>query len=161
VLLLLGGGGFAGWKYWWLPNHPTPAASQAVVPDSTRRAGTSVPATASAAAAPASTQQPPATGHQPPATAVDSPLVALDKNADSVTAAVRGYDALVQAGRTGCDGLAQSLEAMENSWMRYNIGKKKVPTLSKDQDRFTRDNQLYMAVDSVERDFDRSGCTRP
>lgn len=150
VLALLGGGGFAGWKYYLQPRMAASTAASAVVPDSTKRSGTSAPATS---------QQPLATSHQPPVTAVDSPLVALDRNADSVTAAVRGYDALVQAGRTGCDGLAQSLVAMEDNWMRYNIGKKKAPSL--DGDRFTRDQRLYAAVDSVERDFDRSGCTRP
>lgn len=156
VLVLLGGGGYAGWKYYLQPRmaaSATPAA--AASPDTTKHAGGApqpapVPATSA-----------PGIRAPSPGAAVDSPLVALDRNADSVTAAVRGYDALVQAGRTGCDGLAQSLETMENSWMRYNVGKKKAPSLIGDQDRFTRDQQLYAAVDSVERDFDRSGCTRP
>jgi hypothetical protein len=150
VMALLAGGGFAGWKYWWLPNHPAQAAVSAAAatqatPDTAKRSGTSSLAT----------------GHQPLATAVssDSPLVALDRNADSVTAGVRGYSALVQSGRSGCDGLSQSLIAMEDAWKRYNIGKGKVKNL--DNDRFTRDALLYASVDTVERDFDRSGCTRP
>ena len=153
VLVLLGAGAFAGWKYYLQPRMAASATAAAAAPDTTKHAaGTPQPA-------PAPASPGPGTRAPGPVAAVDSPLVQLDRNADSVTAAVRGYDALVQAGRTGCDGLAQSLESMENTWMRYNVGKKKAPGLN--PDRFTRDQQLYAAVDSVERDFDRSGCTRP
>lgn len=154
LMALIAGGGFAGWKYWWLPNHPAQAAASAAAATSSARPGTSDTAKRSRTSSLA-------TAHQPPTTAVasDSPLVALDRNADSVTAGVRGYDALVRAGRSGCDGLSQSLVAMEDAWTRYNVGKRKAGNL--DQTRFTRDQQLYASVDTVERDFDRSGCTRP
>ncbi len=156
LMALIAGGGFAGWKYWWLPNHPAQRTVATVAPNS-KSAATTTPATSHQPPATASL----ATGHQPPATAVasDSPLVALDRNADSVTAGVQGYDALVRSGRSGCDGLSQSLVAMEDAWTRYNVGKRKAGSL--DGTRFTRDQQLYASVDTVERDFDRSGCTRP
>jgi proteasome lid subunit RPN8/RPN11 len=160
VMALIGGGGFAGWKYWWLPNHPAPAAvSAAAAPDTTKQAGTS--ATATAQQPPAPSPQPPATAVQPPAAAVasDSPLVALDRNADSVASLTDIYKARVEANQTDCPGLGLALVAMEDAWQRYNIGKKKTPSL--DGDRFIRDARLYASVDSVERDFDRSGCTRP
>jgi len=103
----------------------------------------------------------PATGHQPLVTAVasDSPLVAFDRNADSVATLTGIYKARVQANQTGCPGLGLALVAVEDAWTRYNVGKRKAGSL--DGTRFLRDQQLYASVDTVERDFDRSGCTRP
>ena len=162
VMALIAGGGFAGWKYWWLPNHPAQAAAPAAAapsPDTAKRAGTSSLATG---------HQPPATAVQPPATAVtphatavasDSPLVALDRNADSVASLTDIYKARVEANQTGCPGLGLALVAVEDAWTRYNVGKRKAGSL--DGTRFLRDQQLYASVDTVERDFDRSGCTRP
>ena len=169
VMALIAGGGFAGWKYWWVPNHPPQAAASVTTatppasatrpvspatPDTAKNAGTSL-----------------ATGHQPPATPapatdnrqptppVDSPLEQLDRNADSVATLTDIYRARVEANQTDCAGLGLALAAMEDAWTRYNVGKRKVANL--DQNRFTRDARLYASVDSVERDFDRSGCTRP
>ena len=51
------------------------------------------------------------------------------------------------------------LVAVEDAWTRYNVGKRKAGNL--DGTRYLRDQQLYATVDTVERDFDRSGCTRP
>src|SRR5215831_633798 len=143
VMALIAGGGFAGWKYWWLPNHPAQAATPAAA----------APAPASAA--------PPGPGARTPGPGVtsDSPLVHLDRNADSVSALTDIYRARVEANQTDCPGLGLALAEMEDAWTRYNIGKRKVSNL--DQSRFTRDARLYASVDSVERDFDRSGCTRP
>jgi hypothetical protein len=167
VLLLALGGGFAGWKYYLQPRmaaaSAADSAARAAVPDTSKRSGTSVPATA-----------PPTTGDkQPtaaartaaaptavaPAAAADSPFVRLDRNADSVTTLADLYNARVEANQTDCPGLGMALVAMEDAWTRYNVGKRKLGGL--DGDRFTRDQRLYAAVDSVERDFDRSGCTRP
>jgi len=151
VMALLGGGGYAGWKYWWVPNHPAQAAAPAVAaPDTTKRSGTS----ATAAAAPKADSRPPTA-----AVAADSPLVALDRNADSVATMTDIYKARVEANQTDCPGLGLALVAMEDAWTRYNVGKKKAPSL--EGDRFTRDARLSASVDSVEGDFDRSGCTRP
>ena len=152
VMALLGGGGFAGWKYWWVPNHPAQAsAAAAAAPDTTKRAGTSTPASRR------QLQTPPAA----PASAagVDSPFVTLDRNADSVVALTDIYKARVEANQTSCPGLGLALVAMEDAWTRYNVGKRKAGSL--EGSRYTRDQQLYASVDSVERDFDRSGCTRP
>jgi hypothetical protein len=168
VLLLALGGGFAGWKYYLQPrmaaasdsSSAAASAVRAVVPDSSKRSGTSAAATG---------QQPPATpapttGTRPstpvvPTAAVDSPFVRLDRNADSVTSLADLYNARVEANQTDCPGLGLALVAVEDAWTRYNVGKRKLGSL--DGDRFTRDQRLYAAVDSVERDFDRSGCTRP
>jgi hypothetical protein len=100
---------------------------------------------------------------QPPATAVasDSPLVALDRNADSVATLTDIYKARVQANQTGCPGLGLALVAVEDAWTRYNVVKRKAGSIGGDGTRFLRDQQLYASVDTVERDFDRSGCTRP
>lgn len=157
LMALIAGGGFAGWKYWWLPNHPAQGPAATVAPDSSKSAAATTPATGHQPLATA-TQ---ATAHQPPATAVasDSPLVALDRNADSVVALTEIYKARVDANQTSCPGLGLALVAMEDAWTRYNVGKRKAGSL--DGTRFTRDQQLYASVDTVERDFDRSGCTRP
>jgi len=164
VMALIAGGGFAGWKYWWLPNHPAQAAAPAAAarapapvaaptPDTTKRAGTS--------AAPTQVTAPPGPGARTPGPGVasDSPFVVLDRNADSVATLTDIYRARVEANQTDCPGLGLALVAMEDAWTRYNVGKRKVSNL--DQSRFTRDARLYASVDSVERDFDRSGCTRP
>jgi len=155
VMALIAGGGYAGWKYWWLPNHPEQAAASApaatapasaATPDTAKRSGTTL-----------------ATGHQPPAAAVasDSPLVAFDRNADSVTTLTDIYKARVQANQTGCPGLGLALVAVEDAWTRYNVVKRKAGSIGGDGTRYLRDQQLYATVDTVERDFDRSGCTRP
>jgi proteasome lid subunit RPN8/RPN11 len=170
VLALIGGGGFAGWKYYLQPRMAASSAVPAAVPDSTKRSGTSAPATgqqAPATAAPITgNQQPTAatpTAAAPtvaaPAAAADSPFVRLDRNADSVTSLADLYNARVEANQTDCPGLGMALVAVEDAWTRYNVGKRRLGSL--DGDRFTRDQRLYAAVDSVERDFDRSGCTRP
>jgi hypothetical protein len=156
VMALIAGGGFAGWKYWWLPNHPAQAAASAVAtPDTTKRSGTSSPAKATNTPPTAA----PKTDNRQPTTPVDSPLVALDRNADSVATLTDIYKARVQANQTGCPGLGLALVAVEEAWTRYNVGKRKAGSL--DGTRFLRDQQLYASVDTVERDFDRSGCTRP
>jgi proteasome lid subunit RPN8/RPN11 len=156
VMALIAGGGFAGWKYWWLPNHPAQAAAPAApAPDTTRRSGTSTPAAATSTPATAA----PTTDNRQPTTPLDSPLVALDRNADSVTALTDIYKARVEANQTACPGLGLALVAVEDAWTRYNVGKRKAGSL--DNTRYLRDQQLYATVDTVERDFDRSGCTRP
>lgn len=169
VLLLVLGGGFAGWKYYLQPrmaaSSAADSAARAAVPDTSKRSGTSVPATGQqppAAPAPApSNPQPTAAAPTAvtPAAAADSPFVRLDRNADSVTTLADLYNARVEANQTDCPGLGLALVAMEDAWTRYNVGKRKLATL--EGDRFLRDQRLYAAVDSVERDFDRSGCTRP
>jgi len=169
VLLLVGGGGFAGWKYYLQPRMAASSAAAAAVPtavpDTSKRSGTSAPATGQQAPA----TSPPTTGNQQPtvaaptaaapAAATDSPFVRLDRNADSVTTLADLYNARVEANQTDCPGLGLALVAMEDAWTRYNVGKRKLGSL--EGDRFIRDQRLYAAVDSVERDFDRSGCTRP
>ena len=164
LMALIGGGGFAGWKYWWLPNHPAQAvAAAAATRDTTKRVAAapdsskSVPPVTSTTAGTNSAAR--TTDTPRPATAVDSPFVVLDRNADSVAALTDIYQARVEANQTACPGLGLALVAVEDAWTRYNVGKRKAGSL--EGSRFTRDQQLYASVDSVERDFDRSGCTRP
>lgn len=92
----------------------------------------------------------------------DSVLEGFDDVADSVSRAVRGYGdrmKLFGAEQLDCAGLAQGLVTVEDLWTEYNVGKRGTPPL--DPVRTTRDQNLYAAVDSVERHFDRSGCARP
>jgi len=158
VLALIGGGGFAGWKYYLQPRLDA-TSHDATLSDSSKGVAAATRDTAKGTRLPAPTTE----NRQPtpvaPAAAADSPFVKLDRNADSVTSLADLYNARVEANQTDCPGLGLALVAVEDAWTRYNVGKRKLGSL--DGDRFTRDQQLYAAVDSVERDFDRSGCTRP
>ncbi|HMA38487.1 MAG TPA: hypothetical protein VKP10_00325 [Gemmatimonadales bacterium] len=141
ILVLLGGGGFAGWYF--LLRKPAENATSA---------GTSTVATTSAPTTPASPSTPP----------VDSALLRFERVSDSVTAIVGAYETSMRqfdAKRVNCQGLSQALVAVEDAWTDYNVGKRKAGSL--DAAHASRDQSLYAAVDSVERSFDRSGCQRP
>ena len=130
--VLVAGGGAARWYLF----PPTPKTDH--------------PATADSSAVP------------PAAVPIDSGALAFDRAADSVTVAVRDY--ALQAKRlgshdTGCPALAEHLVQVEAQWTSYNIGKQGVASLY--SGRSKRDRDLYAAVDSVDRNFDRSGCARP
>jgi proteasome lid subunit RPN8/RPN11 len=146
ILLLLGGGGFAGW--WFLLRQPTPTAPTTTAGTTTAAATTTAtPADTTHAAAP------------PP---VDSTLLRFERIADSVSLVVKNYDVRMRsfgASQADCGGLSQTLVAVEDAWTDYNVGKRKMAGL--DPLHAARDQELYAAVDSVERAFDRSGCQRP
>ncbi|HEY6107743.1 MAG TPA: hypothetical protein VIV56_02450, partial [Gemmatimonadales bacterium] len=143
ILVLLGGGGFAGWYF--LLRKPAETATSA---------GTSTLAT---------TPVPPAATPASPATPpVDSALQRFERVSDSVTAIVGAYETSLRQSdgkRASCQGLSQALVAVEDAWTDYNVGKRKAGSL--DAAHTSRDQSLYAAVDSVERSFDRSGCQRP
>jgi PPM family protein phosphatase len=89
-------------------------------------------------------------------------LLALDRLADSVTNAVRGYDSSEQQfaeHRIDCPRLAEDFGQVDALWVSYNLGKRRAGPL--DATRQSRDRTLDASVDSVGRDFDRSGCPRP
>jgi proteasome lid subunit RPN8/RPN11 len=152
ILLLLGGGGFAGWYYFLRP-------ASAAAPGG---GGGGAPAAVSTTVTPAPAAAPPTAS--PPAAAppaIDSSLSALDRLADSVSTMVRRYGVrigLFSANKV-CGGLSDGLVSVEDVWTSYSVGKRRAPPL--DPARVTRDQSLYAAVDSVERQFDRSGCQRP
>ena len=144
LALLLAGGGVAGW-YFYLRH---PVLGGASLPPAAPLPPAAVPATG-----------PESVAASPP---VDSNLLVFDRVADSVRAVVRGYGAATQrfgAGRLDCAGLSQGLVAVEDAWTTYNLGKRKAAAL--DAARRTRDQTLSTAVDSVESQFDASGCQRP
>jgi hypothetical protein len=92
----------------------------------------------------------------------DSALLLLDRAADSVTLAVRGYGDRVRqfvSRQVECPALAQGLAQVEAVWVSYSLGKRRAAPL--DPTRQSRDQTLDASVDSVDRDFDRSGCPRP
>lgn len=115
------------------------------------RSATEAPATAAPAPEAAAAAVPP-----------DVDLLVLDRVADSVTLAVRGYgdrEAKFASHEIDCPALAQGLAEVEALWVSYSIGKRRAAPL--DPTRQSRDQTLDAAVDSVDRDFDRSGCPRP
>ena len=86
----------------------------------------------------------------------------FDQLNDSVTIAVGNYGERAQlfAGKQiACGGLSAGLIAIEDLWKAYNIQRRKVKTL--DPARITRDRATSAGVDSVEAQFDHSGCARP
>jgi serine/threonine protein phosphatase PrpC len=92
----------------------------------------------------------------------DSALLVLDRVADSVTLAVRGYGNRVRqfaSHQVECPALAEGLAEVEALWVSYSVGKRRAAPL--DPARQSRDQTLDASVDSVDRDFDRSGCPRP
>jgi hypothetical protein len=89
-------------------------------------------------------------------------LLLLDRVADSVTLAVRGYGDRVRqfaSHQVECPALARELAQVEAVWVSYSLGKRRAAPL--DSTRASRDQTLDASVDSVDRDFDRSGCPRP
>ena len=93
----------------------------------------------------------------------DALLPVFDRLGDSLGLTIRSYNdraKLYDGRQLDCAGLARGLAALEDEWTAYNVrGKSKVGVL--DAVRAGRDRALYAGVDSVERHFDRSRCTRP
>jgi len=98
-----------------------------------------------------------------PAGSGDTLLPIFDRLGDTLGLTIRAYNdraKLYDGRQLDCAGLARGLAALEDEWTAYNVrGKSKVGVL--DAARAGRDRALYAGVDSVERHFDRSGCTRP
>ena len=116
---------------------------------------------AHAAPPPAPVAARPPTGARP-APSGDTLLPIFDRLGDTLGLTIRAYNdrAKLYDGRhLDCAGLARGLTTLEDEWTAYNVrGKSKVGVL--DAVRAGRDRALYAGVDSVERHFDRSGCTR-
>ena len=92
----------------------------------------------------------------------DPALQALDLLSDSVTMRLRGFGNSEQqfaAHQIDCPALAEGLAQVEAAWVSYSIVKRRVAPL--DATRQSRDQTLDASVDSVDRNFDRSGCPRP
>lgn len=97
----------------------------------------------------------------PPAPA--SPFARFDRLSDSLSSAVRNYRdraELFGSGRLDCGGLANGLAAIESQWTTYNAERRARMT-NFDQRRALRDQGMYASVDSVESNFEQSGCRRP
>ncbi len=92
----------------------------------------------------------------------DSTLQAFDHLADSVAVAVRAYgerEREFAAQHADCAVLALGLADVEGVWVSYSVQKRQTSAL--DATRQTRDQTLDASVDSVDRNFDRTGCQRP
>jgi len=79
-----------------------------------------------------------------------------------VAQAVRSYNdqAALFGVERDCAGLGRSLRAVEERWMAYKALRQSVGA-KLDAEGARRDLTLYASVDSVERHFEASGCTRP
>jgi hypothetical protein len=96
-----------------------------------------------------------------PATA-DPAVLALDRLSDSVSISLRGFgnsERQFAAHQIDCPALAEGLAQVEAAWVSYSIVKRRAVPL--DATRQSRDQTLDASVDSVDRNFDRTGCPRP
>jgi predicted transcriptional regulator len=93
----------------------------------------------------------------------DSATRRLDSLAETVSGAVTSYAeraALFDRRRVSCAELQRGLLTVEEGWMAYSArGEAGAPPL--DSARARRDQFLYTSVDSVERHFEGTACTRP
>ena len=121
----------------------------------------SPPAAPPVASTPARVAPPPPAPIPPPQP--PSPFARFDRLSDSLSRAVRNYYGraeLFDNGRIDCSGLANGLVAMENLWMTYNA-ERRARMANFDQRRALDDQAIYASVDSVESNFEQSGCRRP
>jgi hypothetical protein len=136
---------------------PAPAPSRG----ETARPPRSPPPAPPAATTPARVTPPPAAAPLPPAPA--SPFERFDRLSDSLSRAVRSYHEradLFASSRVDCSGLANGLVAIESLWMTYNA-ERRARMATFDQRRAFQDQAMYASVDSVESNFEQSGCRRP
>lgn len=94
---------------------------------------------------------------------VASPFARFDRLGDSLARVVRTFQdraGLFESGQMDCNGLANGLAAVENTWLVY-FNERKARLASLDQPRVARDQVLYATVDGVARRFENSGCPRP
>lgn len=87
----------------------------------------------------------------------------LDRRADTLALALTAFEdraRMFDAKQMTCAGLSRGLQQVEDSWLAYNIARREI-LAPFDGDRESRDRSLYADVRSIERRFERSGCTRP
>jgi hypothetical protein len=177
VLLLLGGVGAAGYWYLGIKNPRVvpgllASAKQLVSRVTSKKPAPPAPSSSGSRRPPAVSAQPapppapvPVAVPQPvpqPVAPV-SPFARFDRLSDSLARGIRNFQdraALFASGRMDCNGLASGLVAIENLWISYNT-ERRARMASFDQQRATQDQSMYVAVDSVESRFERSGCPRP
>jgi proteasome lid subunit RPN8/RPN11 len=156
LLLLLGGGAAGGYWYFVLrPGGPgLPAALQRLL----HRGGSSS----------SSTVAPPVRkggggGGAGGGGGGDTTFARFDRLSDTLARGIRHYDgqaALFANQQIDCAALARGLVVIEDLWITYNAERRRKIALF-DARRAARDQTVYAAVDSVESQFERSGCRRP
>ena len=104
-----------------------------------------------------------ARGNAADPTAQAAAAVMMDGRADTLALALAAFNdrmRMFDARQMPCAGLSRGLQQVEDGWLAYNMARKEsmVPF---DSQREVRDQSLYADVRSVERRFERSGCTRP
>jgi len=98
-----------------------------------------------------------------PAVRGDTTFARFDRLSDTLARGVRYYNdrAMLFANQQiDCAGLARGLVVVEDLWITYNAERRHKVALF-DARRAARDQTVYAAVDSVESQFERSGCRRP
>jgi hypothetical protein len=98
-----------------------------------------------------------------PTVRADTTFARFDQLSDGLSRGVRFYNdrAVLFANRQiDCAALARGLVVIEDLWIAYNAERKRRIALF-DARRAARDQNVYAAVDSVESQFEQSGCQRP
>jgi hypothetical protein len=149
---------------------PPPAAASPVS-DSAAPTGVATPTTDTLRATPpVANAPPPAAPPASPSGSAGGPdaatvqaMTEIDRLSDTLVAAIQSYQErsrMYESGLRDCTVLARGLVAVENGWVAYEAGKKRLTT-QLDATRAQRDLLLFSSVDSVSAHYDRSTCRRP
>jgi hypothetical protein len=88
----------------------------------------------------------------------------LEQQSQEVLATIsRFYGSVVAMddGTATCADLQAAFVTVEDSWIEYNSDYKAGFVGLLPEDLAARDERLYLGVQDVEREFERSGCPRP
>jgi len=91
------------------------------------------------------------------------PLALIDARADTVALALAAFDVRVtmfEERKMGCVDLARGLVQLDETLLAYGVARRQGPTVL-DAPRTARDRDLFTGASTAERQYERSGCTRP
>jgi len=152
------GGGRGAWRWWLLAGAAGAAVLGAIVLGvrlGLRPADTSPP-------------PPEATPQPSPVAAPEPTAAAAVRRAAVRRAAVRGAiaeyrsrESLVAKHQMTCDDLARGLADVDDQWLHYTLAAPGGGSGSEDTTLATPEGRLAADVETVEADFERSGCPRP
>ncbi len=95
--------------------------------------------------------------------AVVAPLALIDVRADTVALALAAFDVratMFEEKKMGCADLARGLVQIDETLLAYGAARRQGPTVL-DAPRAARDRDLFSGASTAERQYERSGCTRP
>ena len=146
------GGGRGAWRWWLLAGAAGAAVLGAIVLGV--RLGLR----------PADTSPTPEATPQPGPVAAPEPTAAAAVRRAAVRRAIAEYrsrESLLAKHRMTCDDLARGLADVDDQWLHYTLAAPGGGSGSEDTTLATPEGRLAADVETVEADFERSGCPRP